>query len=163
MIDPEPSTRSAEARHHLVGDEEDAVAPADLRDRGPVAVRRRHGAERRADERLADEGRDRTGLGSLDRAVELLGELLRRPEGIGPLIARAVRVGRGDMPKPSEPSLIRPAEGLPAAQVERAEGVAVVAAPAREDDPAILLAAREVVRASELDRRLHALGATGDR
>ena len=61
MIEAEPAAGPSEAGHHLVGDEQDAVAAADLGDQRPVAVGRDHGRQRRANDRLGDERGDGAG------------------------------------------------------------------------------------------------------
>ena len=52
---------AAHAAHHLVEDQQHAVAIADLADALEVAFGRRHRARRRADHRLGDEGHHRVG------------------------------------------------------------------------------------------------------
>ena len=130
----------------------------------PVVVRRDGGRERRPDDRLGDERRDRARARRLDRPLELGRELRRRTRARG---RRARRRGTGTAADTCrnrpEPVLVRPAERPPARQVERAERVAVVAAPARDDDPAVGLAAGQVVRPAELQRGLDRLRAAADR
>ena len=67
------------------------------------------------------------------------------------------------MAEPAEPALVRPAQRPPPGQVERPERVPVVAAPTREHDQPVRLAASELRRAGELERRLDRLGAAGHR
>jgi hypothetical protein len=67
------------------------------------------------------------------------------------------------MPEPAEPALVGAAERTPAREVERPQRVAVIAPPPREDDPAIRLAARQVVGTRHLQRGLDRLGSARDR
>ena len=57
MLAGEPPSGAAEAGHHLVENEQDAVAVAHLADRAQVAVRR-HDDPVRARDRLEDDGGD---------------------------------------------------------------------------------------------------------
>ena len=98
-----------------------------------------------------------------DQAIELCGELLGIAERVRAGEPGAVRVGGRDVPEPSEPALVGPAERLAPGQVEGAEAVAVVAPPPGDDDPAVAVAVREVVCARQLERRLDGLGAARDR
>ena len=84
-------------------------------------------------------------------------------EGVGSGPPGAVRVGRGHVPEPAEPGLVRPAERRTPRQVEGTERVPVVAPPAGDDDVTIRLASREVVGPRELERRLDRLRAAGHR
>ena len=61
MIDPEPAAGAAEAGHHLVGDEQHTVTPADIGDGRPVVVGRDGGGQRGADDGLGHERGDRPG------------------------------------------------------------------------------------------------------
>ena len=139
------------------------MGPADLGDRRPVALGRLHGREGRPDDRFGDEGGDRVRSRGGDQAIELCGELLGSAERVRAGEPGPVRVGGRDVPEPSQPALVGPAERLAPGQVEGAEAVAVVAPPAGDDDPAVAVAVREVVRAGQLERGLDRLGAAGDR
>ena len=132
VIDAEPRAGAPEGGHHLVGDQQDAVPLADLGDRGPVAIRGDGGRKRRADDRLGDERGDGAGTGRFEGALELGGQLVGVAEGIRAGLARAVRVRSGDVAEPAEPGLVRASQRLPAGQVQRAQGVAVVAPPPGE-------------------------------
>ena len=163
VIEREPAPGSPEAGHDLVGDEQHAVPAADVGDGRPVAVGRDDRGQRRADDRLGDERGHGARARRLEGPVELGGEIVGAPEGVGARQARPIRVGRRDVPEPAEPALVWPAQGLAAGQVQRAERVAVIAPPPRVDDQALRLAAREVVGAGQLERRLDRLGAAGHR
>ena len=92
VVDREPAAGAPEAAHDLVGDQEDAVAVADLADALEVAVGRDEDPVR-ADDRLEDEGRDRV------RALEH-DDLLEVCEGCADRVAvraaPAVRVRGAD-------------------------------------------------------------------
>ena len=139
------------------------MAAADLGDRLPVAVGRDGGGDARPHHRLGDERGHVPGSGMDDRSLELERELLGRAQGVGPGLPRPVRVGRADMPEAAQPRLVRPPQRPPAGEVQRSERVAVVAAPAGDDDKAVRLAARQVVGTSLLEGRLDRLRAAGDR
>ena len=103
--------------------------------------------------------------GCLDRGLQLRGEGVGIREGVGSGSRRTVRVGRRDVaqPGPAKPRLVGPAEGRPARQVQRAEGVAVVAAVAGDDDVAVGLATGEVVGTGHLQGGLDRLRPAADR
>ena len=163
VVEPEPAAGPAEAGHHLVGDEQDPVGPADLGDGRPVALGRLNGREGRPDDRFGDEGGDRVRLRRADQAVELRGELLGGPQRVRAGEAGTVRVRGRDVAEPAEPAFVRPPQRLAPRQVERAEAVAVVAPPPGDHDQAVPVAVREVVRAGQLERGLDRLRATGHR
>jgi hypothetical protein len=82
VVAAEPPPGAPEPGHHLVGDEQHAVAPADLGDRGPVVVRRNGAAQRGAGDRFRDERGHGLGPGLDDRAVERLGVGCPAPLGM---------------------------------------------------------------------------------
>ena len=55
MVQPKPASRTPKARHHFIGDEQDAVAPADLGHGRPIGIGRGHGPEGGTDDRLGHE------------------------------------------------------------------------------------------------------------
>ncbi len=67
------------------------------------------------------------------------------------------------MPEPAQPRLVGAAQRPAAGQVERTERVAVIRAPAPDDDPAVGLAPCHVIGAGHLERRLDRLRATRHR
>ena len=67
------------------------------------------------------------------------------------------------MPEAAQPAFVRPAKGSAPRQVQRPQGVPVVAPPAADDDPATRVTPGQVVRPSELDGGLHRLRAAGHR
>ena len=159
----EPLAGPPEPGHHLVRDEQRAVPPADVGDRGPVAARRLDGGERGPDDRLGDERGDGPGPGHREGLVQLVDERLRRAQRLRPGVVAAVRVRGADVAEAPEPRLVRAAQRPPAREVEGAQRVAVVAAPAREHHQAVRLAARELRRPGELEGRLDRLRPARDR
>ena len=130
VLDREPAAGAAEARHHLVGDEHDAVPVADLPDAGEVARRRHHdpggagdGLEHdRGDGRRPLEGDDL--LEVLERALALL--------GLGGGVERAAVEERAEeVDGPGRAVVARPAARV-AGHVDREVGAAVVAAVGRQ-------------------------------
>ena len=114
VIDAEPATRPPEAGHDLVRDEQHAVPGAHLGDRRPVVVRRDGRPERGTHDRLGEEGRHATRPGLLDRGLELGGQCRTVAERVRGGLIGAVRVGRRDVPEPTEPRLVWAAQGGPA-------------------------------------------------
>ncbi len=110
VVDSEPAAGAAETGHHLVGDKQYAVSPADISDGRPVVIGRDSGAQRRADDGLGDERGDRPRARLVDRPVELGRQLVGRAEGVGAGVARTVGVGRADMAEPAEPGFVWPAK-----------------------------------------------------
>ena len=112
---------TAEAGHHLVGDQQDVVLVQDRLDRLPVTGRRRHDAAG-AQNRLADEGGDRVGAFALDQRLQLGGamggEILLAHRGvlaaeiIGRLGVKHLGSGRSNWlwnrPRPVSDPVIRP-------------------------------------------------------
>src|SRR5690606_26166839 len=130
-----PAARAPEPDEHLVGDQEHAVAVADLAHPRPVLVVGDGAAEARAADGLGEEGGRALGADLEDLLLELLRELRARARvtvGIGRIHVDAARhhVDVGGA-QPSSPG-----------GRERPEGHAVVALPAADDDVTLLLAAR---------------------
>ena len=99
------SDPSAEPGHDLIGDHEDAVPPADIRNGGPVALWGNRRGQARADDGLGHERGDGPRSGRDDGALELVGQLLGVAERVGTAQARAIRVRRGNVRnRPSQPS-----------------------------------------------------------
>ena len=160
--DPEPSAGPTEAGHHLVGDQEYAMPAAHLDDGGPIVVRRNGGGERRAGHGFRDERGD-VGRPDLDdRPIELLG-VPRAAPGRMVGIRAAVLVRGIDVPEPTQPRRVRRAEDLLAADVERSDRVAVVRGTPTDHRCPLVLAACQVVRTRELERRLDRLASAADR
>ena len=113
VIQPEPAAGPTEPGHHLVGDEQDAVAPTDVGDRRPVPVGGHCGGQRGPHDGLTDEGRDRARAGRVDRALELRSQLLGGLERIRTGVAGAIRVRGAEVAKSPEPALVGPSKRLP--------------------------------------------------
>ena len=73
MVDGKAPARTPVARHHLVGDQQHTVLPADLGEARPVVVGRLDRARGRADDRLRYEGGDGVGTLALDDPFDLVG------------------------------------------------------------------------------------------
>ena len=139
------------------------MPPADLGDGGPVALGGHGGGKRRADDGLGHERGHGPRAGRDDGAFELVGELLGITERVGTAQSRAIWIGGRHVAKSPEPALVGATEWLAAREVQRSERVAVVAGPAGEDDPAILLTTSQVVGAGHLQGRLDRLGTAAHR
>ncbi len=162
VVDAEPSPGATEPGHDLVGDQENAVAPADLGDGRPVVVGRDGGGQRRTGDRLGDERGDRGRAGVGDRPVQALGVPRAAGDGVvgvrTPVLVRGVHVV-----EPPEPRLVRTPQRLLPADVERPQRVPVVRGlPADHPGPR-RLAPGEMEGAGELDRGLDRLAPTRDR
>ena len=139
------------------------MTAADLGDGGPVALGRLHGAQRRSHDRFRHECGDRGRAGARDRPVELVGELGGIAQRVGSRVAGTVRVGGGHVAETPQPALVRAAQRLAPGQVERAERVPVIAAPAREHREPVRLATGDLRAPGELERGLDRLGTATDR
>jgi hypothetical protein len=144
----------AHAAHHLVEDQQHAVAVADLADAPEIARRRRHRAGGGADYRLGDESHH--GLGPQPQNL-----VLQRLSGPLAVVLKALvvafqpvfvaRVDMGDVEQ-QRPELRPPP--LIAAGAERADGVAVIALLARDQASRCGSPILDPVLPGELDRRL---------
>ena len=127
LLAGEHGAGAAHAAHHLVEDQQHAVAIADRAHRGEVARQGRHGAERGADHRLGDEADHPVGAEALDGRLELgrePGDVVRSA-----LAGRlpAVGVARADMGDLGQQRLELLAAPGVAADRERPQRVAVIA------------------------------------
>src|SRR5262245_9619391 len=145
-------TGAAHAAHHLVQDEQNAVAAAYLAHAPEIAGYRRDGAHGRANDGLGDKADH---VFSAERA-DLVFELLREPFAVGlsaliraPL---AVFVDRRDMVRLDQQRSKRLALPFPAAGRERAKRDAVIALPPRNDVSPLRLAAFDEVLARQFER-----------
>ena len=93
VIHTEPGSRSAESRHHFVGNEEYLVARAPGAHCGPIVVGWHGGGERCPDDRLGNKGGDASGAHALQQRVEFGDRFGATPNGIRSFKARAIRVG----------------------------------------------------------------------
>ena len=151
VVAREPRAGAAEAGHHLVGDEQHAVATADVRDCGPVVV----GWNRRAGGRAADRLGDERGDPLRARGARSSRRAARR----APRPVSSTRYGYIAGTRSVSPSHGRygARSGIAAGEVERAAGVAVIRAVTGEHDVAVGLAAGQVVGPGELARGLDRL------
>ena len=151
---------AAHAAHHLIQDQQRAVTRADLPHRPEIAGQRRDAAERCTHHRFRDEGRDGLGAERLELGLQF-GREARDVIVVGLVIAPvAIGVAGRDMPKSVRQH--RHVELAPhriAAGGQRAERVAMVALPPRDEARALWLAAFHVILPRHLQRGLRRLRA----
>ena len=148
---------SPHAAHHLVENEQDAVAVANRPDALEIVADRRDRAQGRADHGLGDEGDDAVGADFDDLVLERLG-------GSGCVVRVAltlplqpVGVAGVDVVSPDQKGLeLRAPPGV-AADSERAERIAVIALPSCDDVAALRLADLDEKLARHFERGLHRL------
>jgi hypothetical protein len=145
----EPLAEAAEGGNHGVGDEQHAVAVADLAHPPPVA-RRRHEAPARVLHGLQDDGGDELGALSLDHLLYRVGGPLR------------VLLSVLDVEEARRQGLERRLEGGQTRDRERAHRGAVVGDVPGDDLVPSRLPVDLVVLPGELDGGLHRLRARGD-
>ena len=151
------------AAHHLVEDQQRAVAVADLAHGREIPGGRRNAAGGGAHHRLGHEGGHRVGAESLELRLQLCGEpggelglglglgLLAIGEGGRDVAERAGQQRRVDLPPRSA-----------AASRQRAQRIAVVALPPRDEPRALRLPCRHEEVPRHFQRRLHRLRSAGD-
>ena len=144
---------AAHAAHHLVEDQQHAVAVANLADALEVAFGRRHGAGGGADHRLGDEGHHRVGA----ELVDLGFERARGALGIGLLrLARLLEaIGEAgiDVMRLDQQRREGRAPPFVAAGRQRAQRIAVIALATGDDVAALFLAALGEILPRHLERR----------
>ena len=156
------SARAAHAGHHLVQQQQHAVAVAHRADAAEVISHRRHRTGRGTDHRLGDKRGDvfRTQLDNL--RVQFICQALHvLPVGLA-VEALAVSEARRDVMRGHQ----QRQEGLPApcvaANRQRTERVAVIALATRDEELALRLADLDEVLAREFQCGLDGFRATGD-
>ncbi len=152
---PEPVPEAPPRADHLVGDEQDFVAVADLAHPLEVAVLG-HEAATAVLDRLEDHRGDRVGTLEQNRLLDRVG----RPQGIA-LFGPAVGVGVGHVPAARRERLERFAQRRQARSCERPHRSAVVGKVARNDLVLAWLAAGGVIGLGELPGGLDRLRAAG--
>ena len=153
---------AAHAAHHLVEDQQDAVAVAQLAHAAQVAGCGRDRALGGAADGLGHEGDDVLAAQLFDRRSQLLHQALAILLGTFARQAVAVFVTRRDMGHLDQQRRKLLAPPGVAAHRQRAEGVAVVALAPRDEVAALRLADLDEVLARHLQRRFHGFGAAGD-
>ena len=154
---------AADAAHHFIQDQERAMLVADFAHGTEIAVRRRDRARGGADHRLGDEGRDRIGAEPLEFGIELGGKA--RDEIRLRLVVALLVIGEGrrDMAEGGrQQRRIGLAPPRVAARRQRAERIAVIALPPRDEAHALRLAGLDKILSSDLDRGLDRLRSTAD-
>ena len=153
---------AAHAAHHLVEDEQDAVAVADLAHALEIAGHRRDRAQGGADHGLGDEGDDVVAAELVDLGFELFGQALAI--GLRRLVRApvAIFVDRRHMVGLDQQRRELLALPFAAADRERAERDAVIALAPRDDISPLRLAALDEILARELERGLDRLRPAAD-
>src|SRR5579872_4993386 len=151
MLDREGLSRAPHAGHYFIGDEENSVALANIRDALHVTFGRREGAERGAGNGLKDESGDVDGTVAHEKALKLVGAIHIAFGILQPERAAIAKAGHDMAPlcdhwgeRLATPDIARDVEG--------AERGAVIALVAADDTHAFLFAAFEPILARELDR-----------
>ena len=147
-------TGTAHAAHHLVEDQQDAVAVAQLADAAQVARHRRQRAGGRADHRLGDKSDHVGAADTLDRVGQLAHEAFAvrlRRFVVAPV---AIFVAWRDVRDVDQQRRELRAPPRVAAHRQCAERVAVIALAARDEVPALRFAALDEVLPRHLQRRL---------
>ena len=152
----------AHAAHHLVEDQQDAVAVADLADPLEIARRRRHRAGGCAHHSFGDEGRDRVGAEFEDLVLELVCD--PQPVDLRRLLAPApaILVAGLDAVGLDQQRLEIGAAPAVAAGGQRAQRVAVEALAPGDEFAAPGLAALDEILACHLQSRFDGLGTAAD-
>jgi hypothetical protein len=150
VLDGEVAAGAAEPGHHLVGDEEDTVAVADLPDAGQVARGSGDGPERGADDRLGDEGGDVLGAD-----LRMCGRARRRSGGYiraGPVGPAAVGMAGRDVLGGGQGGRVGSAAPSVASVGQGPRSSTVVRHPAADDEVACPLTPVAVVLDGHLGR-----------
>ncbi len=154
----ERRSRAAEARDHLVEDQQDAVLRAQLAQPLQVAFRRQQHAGRARD-RLDDHGRDRRGVVQPDQPLQLVGEFRAvlgqaARERVAPQVVRVLQVIDTRQGRAEELAVVDHA-----AHGDAAEADTVIAALAADEALARGFAAHAMPGQRDLERGVHGLGA----
>ncbi len=162
LLDRMQRASAAHPAHDFVGDEEDNVPVADLADAAEVAGYRRQCAGGRAADGLGAEGDHVLAAQAPDRIFELAGEARTVRFGRFAGAPVAILVARRDVfHVDQERRELSPPPLVPADR-ERAERIAVITLPPRDEVPPLRLADLDEVLPRELERRLDRLRAAGD-
>ena len=152
---------AAHATHHLVEDEQHAVAVADFADALEVSRCGLDRAQRCTDDCFGDEGDDVFGTQLDDLCIELVGHAsavefrcLVRP-------LAAIRVTRRDVLARRENRREHSTPPRVAADGQRTQRVAVIALPPGDEVPSVRLAALDEILSRQLERCLDAFRAAG--
>ena len=154
LLQREERARAPGAAHHLVGDQQHAVAVAYLSDAPEIARRGRRAAESRAGHRLGDESGDVFGADPEDFSLQRVGD----PLAIGfqglPARLAAIGVAGGDAADVDQHRRVGRAPRHMAADRKGAERRAVIGHFARDEPAALSVAALQVILARQFQRRL---------
>ena len=150
VVDGELLAGPSEAAHHLVGDEQYPVLPADLRDARPVAVRRHDRARRGPDDGLGEERGDGVRPLAENDFFELVGGFLAAVVLGAPERAFEAVVG-AHLREVEEQRLVALAARLVPADGHRRQRDAVIRDLAADDFPALGPACGDVVQPRQAD------------
>ncbi len=153
---------AAHAAHHLVEDQQDAVARAELAHAAQVARHRHQGARCGADHRLGDERDHVLRPQALDGQRQLVDQAPAVLLGRLVDAAVAVLVAGRDVGHVDQQGCELAAPPFVAPDRQRAERVAVVALLARDEVAPLRLPRLDEILPGHLERGLHGLGAPGD-
>src|SRR6266536_1366047 len=154
--------RAAHAAHHLIENEQNAVAVADLTHASEIARRRRDRAQAGADDRLGDERDDPVGAELGDLGVQLPGQAFAI--GLRRLVraAAAIFVRRRYMVRLDQERRELPALPLPAADRKRSKRGAVIALASCNEVSSLRLSAFDEILPRKFERGLDRLRAAAD-
>src|SRR5216684_6884275 len=153
---------AAHAAHHLVENEQNAVAVADLTHALEIAGRRRHCAQAGADDRLGDERDDMVGAELRDFVVQLPGQAFAVSSRRLVHATAAIFVGRRYMLRLDQKRREFPALPLPAADRKRPERAAVIALASCDEVSPLRLSAFDEILTRQFERSLDRLRAAAD-
>ena len=162
VIRGEPLSGSPESGHDFVGEDEDAVAPADLVDRLPVPIGWDGCSAGGASDRLRDEDCHVLRACLLDDLVQTVGMKSGAGVGVGWIGAAVLADGR-DPHGLSQPGLVRSSQGFPSRHVEGSPRVPVIRGLAGDDHRSLRLTPGEVIGPGHLEGALHRLRSPRDR
>ena len=146
------------AAHHLVQNQQHAVAVANLADAFQIAGHRRHRARRCAHHRLGHKGHHALGAETLDLRLQLIGGAQAIGLEAFALGAVAVFVARRDMRGLDQHRRELRAPPFVAARGQRAQRVAVIALTARNHPVALRLADFQKILPGQFQCRFNRLG-----
>ena len=151
----------AHAAHHLVKDQQHAMAVADLADTREITRQCRHRAKRRAHHRLGDKGHHIVRSQPEDFGLQLIRNAQRESGLILAILHLAIGIAGGDMACFHQDRVIDlPPPGIAAGR-QRAKRIAMIALPAGDDMTARFLAGLDKILTRQLQRRLDCLRPAG--
>ena len=162
LVDRVQRAGTAHPAHDLVEDQQDSVTIAEVANPSEVAGHRRHRAERRAGDGFGDERDDVVSAETRDLAVELVSKPHAVLLGRLAVAHAAIRVAGRNVRDVDQQRREWRAPPRISADGERAERIAVVALPPRDEMPPLRLSDLDEVLPRELQRGLDRLGTAGN-